>query len=422
MDPKIELAQLQAEADQLLKKSATPDFTAEDAERSEAVVTRIAELKTLIAKQATAAKNLRAAVEKAGAADTDEAGDGADAGDSPAPISLGDSFVGSDSYKAFRAAHPSGVTKGTPIALSAKFEDVRTKARQLSRKGGTVRKLLTTADSNAAPVRLPGIEDVTYRQPNTLLDYVTVGATEASWLQYRQLVSFTSNAKIVPEATSGTDDAALKPLSDLTTTTADAKAHTYADGIEATTQELADDGALAALIDGFLTKNVYDEIERVLIEGDADLDEPDGILNTAGTLGQTFVTDTLTSLRKAKTKLQNNGTVIQAVGLNPEDEEALDLLKDLEERYLGNGPWGSGPSTVWAIPRFVSPRIPVGTAIMGSFSHMQLLIREALQVLAFNQHKDYAQRNLVYVRAELRALQFIRQPARICIVELEAGS
>ena len=41
--------------------------------------------------------------------------------------------------------------------------------------------------------------------------------------------------------------------------------------------------------------------------------------------------------------------------------------------------------------------------------------------LAFNQHKDYAQRNLTYVRAELRGLQLIRQPAKLAIVDIKGA-
>jgi hypothetical protein len=44
-----------------------------------------------------------------------------------------------------------------------------------------------------------------------------------------------------------------------------------------------------------------------------------------------------------------------------------------------------------------------------------------MSVLAFNQHKDYAQRNLTYLRAEFRALQLIRQPAKLAVVSLASS-
>jgi HK97 family phage major capsid protein len=203
---------------------------------------------------------------------------------------------------------------------------------------------------------------------------------------------------------------------------ADAKAHTYADGIEATQQELNDDGALASLIDGILAQNLRDEIERIILAGDEANGEPDGILNTTGVLQQAFATDVVTTVRKAKTLLsETSNTIPQAILLNPEDDEALDLLKDLEGRYYSGGPFTAGPTNIWATPRVTSAAVPVGQAIMGNFRAFQFLIYEALSILAFNQHKDYAQRNLVYVRAELRGLQLFRQPAKLAVLDLTAG-
>jgi hypothetical protein len=75
---------------------------------------------------------------------------------------------------------------------------------------------------------------------------------------------------------------------------------------------------------------------------------------------------------------------------------------------------------VWGYERIVSQSIAVGQAIIGDFKTIQLLDLEPLSIEAFNQHKDYAQRNLTYIRAEKRAVQLIRNPAKLCIVDLTA--
>ncbi|OOB90741.1 hypothetical protein B0T42_10055 [Rathayibacter sp. VKM Ac-2630] len=239
-------------------------------------------------------------------------------------------------------------------------------------------------------------------------------------------MSITNNAAIVPEATgtTGTTIAAgYKPVSTLATQTADAKAHTYADGVEATNQEMSDDGALASLIDGVLTQNLRDELERVLLLGSGTGGEPAGILNTTGILQQSFSTDIFTTLRKAKTLLAETSRTFQpTVLLNPADEEYFDLAKDGENRFYGAGPWSTAPGNIWGMPRATSALLPAGTALVGDFRGVQLLIREALSILAFNQHADFARRNLVYIRAELRALQMFRQPAKIAAVDLTAGA
>lgn len=415
MNLKEKLKALLAEAAELAKKGA--ELSEEDVARVPVLRSEIEDTQAKIKAQEEAAASLKSAIEVEDATPAGDAplGRTKDRGD--APRTLGAGFVGSEAMKAFRENHPNGVAKGNPISIEA---------RRFATKGDSVRAVkapLNTIDNgDTTPTRLPGIEDVTYRRPNTLLDLITVGTTDAAWLEYRQLVAVTNNAALVPEAQTNNSAANLKPISDLQTRTADAKAHTYADGIEATTQELNDDGAMTSLIDGILTQNLRDEIERIVLQGDDALGEPNGILNTTGVLQQAFATDMVTSIRKGKTLLrETSNTIPQAVLLNPEDDEAFDLLKDSNDRYLGNGPFGTGPSTAWAVPRIASAAMPKGQALMGDFRAFQLLIFEALSILAFNQHKDYAQRNLVYVRAELRALQMFRQPAKLAVIDIEAG-
>ena len=384
------------------------ELTDEEVTEANALVDEIASLKAEVAAADATAKRL-AGLARADVHETTGTGD--------ATGTLGERFVASDSYKSFRETNPSGVSKGTPINIAAKGI-------------GFVRKadpnpLSTSGVGNVLPTRLPGIDDLAYRRPTTFLDLITTGVASSASLQYRQLVSVTSNAGIVGEAktSTGTDMAGgLKPLSTLTTQTKTANAFTYADGIEITNQELSDDGALVTLIDGILRQNVDLEKERVILSGAGTDDEPAGILHTTGVLAQAFDTDAITTIRKAKTLLSTtSNTISQAVVLNPEDDEAFDLAQDAQKRYYGNGPFGVGPSTIWGIPRITSQIVPVGTAIMGDFSQIQLLTLEPMSVLAFNQHKDYAQRNLTYLRAEERSLQLIRQPAKLAVVTIKSA-
>src|SRR5690606_12623873 len=161
-------------------------------------------------------------------------------------------------------------------------------------------------------------------------------------------------------------------------------------------------------IDPTLAENLEIALEYYLLNGDSDAEteQPDGILNTSGVLQQDFESNIVTTVRKAITRLQTtSGTTIQGVLFNPEDDEAWDLFTDANGRFFSGGPFGTGPRTAWGYERIVCPVIPVGTALIGDFSTIHLLDYEPLSILAFNQHKDYAQRNLTYIRAELRAVQ-----------------
>jgi hypothetical protein len=58
---------------------------------------------------------------------------------------------------------------------------------------------------------------------------------------------------------------------------------------------------------------------------------------------------------------------------------------------------------------------------LGNFKTIHFLTRSPIEILVFNQHKDYAQRNLNYVRAETRAMQMFRAPGHLAIADLVAG-
>ena len=421
MDPVLRMKQLAEEAGRLIQKSTTPEWTEGDANRATEVHKEYAALEKLVTERDAATK----ALQGLNVPTQDNTSDKPDR-DVEKGGTLGQRFTSSKAYRSFKTAHPDSPSKGTPIMIEAK--EVGPDPSRVTRKS-----LLTSDGVHAnAPVREAGVEDLVYRAPRTLLDVVTVGNTNLTWTEYRQIISKTNNAKIVPEATTYEDingstvtevAAGLKPISTLTTQVAEAKAHTYADGMVVTNQELSDDGLIQTLIDSTLRENLEIEIERILLNGTGEDGEPKGILATSGILQQAYTKDLPTTVRKAITKVRNTaGGQIRGVLLNPEDNEEWDLLQDTTGRYLGAGPFQSGPGTAWGYERIESQVLPAGTALIGDFKTIHLLIKDAVTVLAFNQHKDFAQRNLAYIRAELRAMQMIRNAARLCVVDLTPGS
>lgn len=405
MDPQKELEALDAERAQLLTKANDGTITPEEVERADAVVKRMTEVREVLAKRQAATKALMSA----GVGVThDEAGKEKSEQLPAATGGIGDRFVASEAYKSWKEANPLA-PDGVPVLI--------TKARL----GGLVAK----AAGDPAPVgtglvgavdytRLPGIVDLTYPKRPTLLDLITRGSTGVSYVEYRQLVAVTSAAKVVGEGQ-------LKPLSQLTTAVAQAAAHVIADGFKVTNQELADDGIIAALLNTILTRNIWTEVEDLVLNGTG-TNEPKGILNTSGVLQQAFATDLVTTARKAITTLRETSqTDVQAFVLNPADDEALDLLQDDMGRFYGAGPFQSGPSTLWGRPRVVSHKVPEGKFLAGDFRSIQLLERQGLEVQAFNQNEDDARHNLTYIRAEVRELLLIREPARILVGDTEEG-
>lgn len=313
--------------------------------------------------------------------------------------SYGEAFVKSKAYKAFKADQP----HGTPVNITARHLHVKADPAPLS----------TALPGAIVPQMLPGYTDLTYPQPNTFLSLISMGTTSSSYVQYRQLVAVTNNAAKVKEGD-------LKPLSTLSTDVAEAHAFTIADGVKVTNQELADDGIISSLIDTVLTRNLDSFKEHMVLNGTGGSDQPTGILNTPGTLSVAFDRDIVHTVSHAITQLQQlvPGISIQAIVLNPADNEALNLMQDKNDRYLSNAPFATGPFTLFGVPRITSSIVPQGKALVGDFHSVQLLRKTPLSILAFNQNEDDARHNLTYVRAEEEDMLMIREPKRIAVATI----
>lgn len=329
------------------------------------------------------------------------------------PGGFGERFVKSDAFQEFRKAHPSGVGSGTPIRVEAK--GVGTFDELIGRKA-----TITTQTGSPSATREPGLRSaLAVDEPLTFLDLITTGNTDVAYSEYRQVVAETNNAAIVAEGD-------LKPTSDVTTDTAESKAYTYADGFDITNQTLADDGALAAFMESRIRRHVLGVVENKVLNGAGTGTEPAGILNTTGTLAQAFDTDAVTTLARAIAKFEgaNGNAALQAIVMNPADIWALRLLREngATGAYLLGNPLQQGVQpTPWGVPLVRSNAVAAGSALVGRFDSVNFLTLEALNVLAFNQHKDYAQRNMVYVRAELRGRQLFYAPREVVVADLTAA-
>lgn len=327
---------------------------------------------------------------------------------------VADRFIKSAEFKSFRESNPSGVGAGSPIHIQAKgladFDEL------IGKSAGPVGKkeLTTQTGQFVSQQRLPGYRSELLDEPLEFLNLITTGNTAASYIEYARVISETDNAAIVPEGE-------LKPLSEIVTDTADAKAYTYADGFDVTNQTLADDGALVAFMEGRIRFHVLNKVVDTLLNGTGVGTEPAGLMTITGTQSQEYDGENaLTTLARAIEKVQKVQATPQAIVLNPSDAWAIRLMKKNNDDFYAGGPFSAAPFTPWGVRVVESNRVAKGTAIVGNFSSIQFLQREALSVVAFNQHKDYAQRNKSYVRAEMRGMQLFYAPRELVIAEIAA--
>ena len=412
MNLKSQLATLQKELLEIKKKAAEEgrEFTDDEMATIEAKAAEAAELKARIDRVEASEKSLAELVELGKSDDSAE-----DNPDSFDQVPLGKRFVKSDAYEAFKAKHPSGVGAGTPIKIdSARIGSMK----DFFANRRTAKSLITTGTAYVQNIRMPMVDQVD-RPRLTLLDLISRGETAGNF-EYLQVTAASNNAAIVPEATATDDDDALKPVSDLSTELADAKVFTYADGFDVTNSLLSDAPALATFMETQLEYNLDSVIEGYLLNGTGLNGQPKGILYTSGVQAQSVAStdpmDIVKAVRRAITKVTRlQGGTVTGVLLSVEDDEEIDLMQDQQDRFYGQGPFGTGPQTLWGRTRITSELLSAGEFIVGDFRQLALLDREGLAIQAFNQHKDYAQRNLTYVRAELRAAQVIWKPAHLVV-------
>jgi HK97 family phage major capsid protein len=137
-------------------------------------------------------------------------------------------------------------------------------------------------------------------------------------------------------------------------------------------------------------------------------------------------------LAKAIGQLWGAGFPVDGIVLNSADYVAMRLLKSTTGSYIFMGTANTGPDDeslvespmrVWEIPTIISPAMPAGQFLIGSFALACILfVREMMNVQIAFQNEDDFVRNLVTMRGELRSGVGIPLPSALLKGSLPAGS
>lgn len=335
--------------------------------------------------------------------------------------SLGSQFVESDVWTAFlKSVAPNGKLadgvrfQGPPVPVDSK--DLL--------YGAAYKALITGASATSAGAMI--VNDfqpdllVPGRRPLRIRDVITVGQTTSDMVEYVRVTTETNNAAPVAEATVVTDGA--KPESAVAMQAVTAPVKTVAHWIPATRRALSDAAQIRTYIDAFLTYGLEEELEDQMIRGDGTGQNFTGLLSTTGVQTQAYDTDLLVTTRKARTKVATVGrSVPTAYLIHPTDWEAIDLLKDAEQRYYFGGPMQMGTPRLWGLPVVETEAVPAGVAVVGDMRQMVLWDREEAQVLVSDSHADFFVRNIIVILAELRAAFGVLKPNAFVNIDMTAG-
>lgn len=253
--------------------------------------------------------------------------------------------------------------------------------------------------------------------PTRLLDLLVtrVPVSTATFTWFKQTVR-TDNAAPVA-------DNALKPTSVYTFTEQTGDVQVIAHLSEAIPQRyLTDYSLLGQFLQDEMFEGLMRAVETQVMTGNGTAPNLRGLLNTSGILTQAWSTNLLTTLRKATTALELYGEQPTAWAINPADVEVLDLLQDNEARHYFGGPsqqmGNSAP--VWSIPIVKTVAVPAGTAVLGDWRYLELVVREDAR-LDIDTSGVLFDRNQFKARAEGRWGVAIPRPSAFCQVDTSAA-
>lgn len=165
----------------------------------------------------------------------------------------------------------------------------------------------------------------------------------------------------------------------------------------------ADFPELVTVLGDELVWGLFDKIEQLALNGDGLNGNPRGILQTAGIQTQAFLQDAATTLRAGITNLEMLGYTAGAIVMHPRDWEAMETSKDVDGRYLLDGPVDRAKKTLWGTEVALSTYMEQGTGLVMDTDSVHLMTDEAIRVDATNAHDGGFARNEILVRAEHRA-------------------
>lgn len=271
--------------------------------------------------------------------------------------------------------------------------------------------------------------DLPLRQPS-IRDVITILQTGSNLIEYVRVNALNRAAAIVPEATSLTDDAALKPKASMSLEVVQTAVKTIAVIMHATRTILADYPQLQSMMTEFMRKDVDLELEEEIIAGPGGANHFTGLENTPNLTPQPFVADSedttggmLTTTRKARTAALITGRA-RSTGylLNPYDWETIDLARGAQGQFYFGGPMQMGTKMLWGLPVIESEVIPQGTGYTGDLKQLVVWDRQDPTVYITDSNRDHFERNIIDILYEGRWAFGVLRPPAVVKIDLHAGA
>jgi len=213
-------------------------------------------------------------------------------------------------------------------------------------------------------------------------------------------------------------ETSAKPEAGISFERREARVRTIATWIPASRQILEDFEGLEAFLRSSLVYAVEEEFEDQLLFGSGSGENLNGLVTQAAVFNTSLLGTNWTRIDVLARAIQQLAMADELmpdfIVLNPSDYWSLALTKDAESRYLIANPMDPRTlNTLFGLAVVQCSAMPQGQFLLGTSNPAaaQIRMRQPITVEISTEHSDYFTRNLIAIRAELRAALVVMRPA-----------
>ena len=272
-----------------------------------------------------------------------------------------------------------------------------------------VRTTITSAGVSVQPERLPGIIPEARRRLR-VQDLITQVPTNSNLVEWIDVSGHQKVAAPVSEASA-------KPEAEITFERREARVRTIATWIPASKQILEDFEGLRAFLESSLAYAVAEEFEDQLLFGSGAAENLNGLVTQAAVFNTSLLGTNWTKIdvigRAIQQVVASDEMAPNFIVLNPADYWQIALQKDANGRYLVTDPQNASTlRSLFGLTVVESTAMTAGTFLLGTSDPRAAVIRmrQPITVEISTEHSDYFTRNMVAIRAELRAALVVMRP------------
>lgn len=239
-------------------------------------------------------------------------------------------------------------------------------------------------------------------QPLTIVELINWTPVSESLIPLLKESAHSFMADVVPE---GQD----KPESTLNFKVEELTVSVVAHWVRVTNQLLADMPALVAYIRGRMAYGIRLKLEYLVINGNTT--SFSGLLKEGNSVVLTAESNPIDTISAAKAKAFASFVPPDAVILNPEDWSQIERTKGQDGHYIFGSPGATVTPVLWGVRVIQSAGMPAGKYWIGNITMAtDGYIRQDVAVELSTEDRDNFVKNLVTIRAEMRAAFGVRMP------------